>query len=151
MRSWLQIGIRAAYRKRRSRLNGGREKEIYIVENKKEGSGHFVHSCKRDFFIIFKKEKSTCLMTYQIGHDCILGKSPMWATCMHFLYPCALKKRNRIFHIKKKWVVIERRRTEERRGVFSKGGFFFREHARENFRSKGSWYSFWKREEQRIF
>ena len=154
MRSWLQIGIRAAYRKRRSRLNGGWEKEIYIVENKKEGSGHFVHSCKRDFFIIFKKEKSTCLMTYQIEHGCILGKSPMWATCMHFLYPCALKKRKEDIPYKKKSGLSYKggeRRNKKKSFFLRKWGFFLEIHARENFRSKGSWYSFWKKEEQRIF
>ena len=138
MRSWLQIGIRATYRKRRSRLNGGWEKEIYIVENKKEGSGHFVHSCKRDFFIIFKKEKSTCLMTYQRGHGCILGKSPMWATCMHFLYPCALKKRKEDIPYKKKVGCHIREENGGTKRGFLKRRIFFWENTQERiFGAKG--------------
>ena len=82
-------------------MEGGKKRFI-LLKIKKEGSGHFVHSYNRDFFIIFKKEKSTWLMTYQIGHGCILGKSPMWATCMHFLYPCALKKKETGYSKKKK-------------------------------------------------
>ena len=67
---------------------------------------------RRSFFVFFRKKSQLVSLTKR-DVAASLRESPNEPPCMHFPYPCALKKGNRIFHIKG-GCHIKKRRGRER-------------------------------------